>query len=321
MAWDGIIRVKLNRPLMEEEVASQLKVSVAASEHPNDNFSVFEKNETFLETANAQFHERGMLTYGGLFAVPLLAYAAFGILDMMLNVPDAVRKSGNLVAGLIGFGGLELCVLALLMAVLWGLHTELFTWTRLPIRFNRRTRMVHAYRGAGGNGIISVAWDKAFFFIESRGQGFISRTNTYNIRCHVLDERQYVVQSFSVGKSVASLRDELGQQGAQTVSTLANEFEYIRRYMEEGASMLPEPELVPTQVSLRNSMKIWLRTARRVMRSGNPVAVPVLVLIPFAALTGVLHYIGQLTSRQPAWPEVFSGNANSATSSLQRFDL
>lgn len=50
----------------------QLKVGVAASVTPNDNFSVFEKNEVFLKTLNAQFHERGVLSYGGIFAVPLV---------------------------------------------------------------------------------------------------------------------------------------------------------------------------------------------------------------------------------------------------------
>jgi hypothetical protein len=303
MAWDGIIRIKLSRPLTDDEKSRQLKVDIAAAVTPNDNFSVFEKNEVFLEASNAQYHERGMLTYGGIFAVPLCLFGIATITHMMLNVPDAIRKNGEMAAGLIGLGVIGLCVVLLLGAVLWGLHTEWFTWTRLPVRFNRRTRMVHAFRGAGAKGVISVPWDKAFFFVEPRGKEVVSRTNSYNIRCHVLDERQYVVQSFSVGKSVASFRDDSTTQGAEIADILSAEFEYIRRYMENGPYDVPSPEYIPTEVSLSNSMKIWMRSDKRLLRSGNPLAMLVLAFSPFAALTGLLHYIGQLSCREPVWPE------------------
>jgi hypothetical protein len=163
--------------------------------------------------------------------------------------------------------------------------------------------MVHAFRGTGAKDVISVPWDKAFFFVESRGKEVISRTNSYNLRCHVLDERQYVVQSFSVGKSVASFRDDSTIQGAEIVDILSAEFEYIRRYMENSPYDVPSPEYIPTAVSLSISMKIWMRSDKRLLRSGNPLAMLVLAFSPFAALTGLLHYIGQLSCREPVWPE------------------
>jgi hypothetical protein len=43
MAWDRTVWVKLKRPLTEEEKARQMKVDVAASEQPKDDFFVWPK--------------------------------------------------------------------------------------------------------------------------------------------------------------------------------------------------------------------------------------------------------------------------------------
>ncbi|MFM0079360.1 hypothetical protein P0D72_10820 [Paraburkholderia sediminicola] len=73
--------------------------------------------------------------------------------------------------------------------------------------------------------------------------------------------------------------------------------------MEQGPGALSYPDLVPTQVSLANSMRIWGRTDKVILAERNFLTTLfVLVLSPLTYFTAVLHYIGQRTSRQPVWP-------------------
>jgi len=304
MAWDGIIWVKLNRPLTEEEKARQLKVDVAASDNAKDDFSVFSMNDVFLESSNVEFRQRGMLTYGCLFIVAMAVMMAWAALYALTHIPDNVASRGELTFGLIFMGGFFVFALFIGFIALWGLHQENFTWTRRPVRFNRRARMVYAFRGAGAKGVIAVPWDMAFFFVEPRKKDPISQTSSFNIRCHVLDDNRNVVQSFSVGSRVTTLSAESTEHGGKIVSGLSDQFEYIRRYMDRGPKALSYPELVPTEVSLANSMKIWARSGKRMLAERNAfVSLLVLLFSPFAFVTALLHYIGQRTSRQPVWPD------------------
>ena len=92
------------------------------------------------------------------------------------------------------------------------------------------------------------------------------------------------------------------------------QFEYVRRYMDGGPSAVPAPELVPTEVSFRNSYRLWQRTNRKLLAEGNVAATALARgLSPFATLTAILHYIGMRTSREPTWPaDLDTGRASLA---------
>ncbi|WP_074762633.1 DUF6708 domain-containing protein [Paraburkholderia fungorum] len=188
------------------------------------------------------------------------------------------------------------------------MQKENFTWRRFPIRFNRQIRMVYAYRVAGSKGVIAVPREKAFFYVQRRDEDAVSRTTSFNIRCHVLDESQNVTQSFSVGSRVTTLSDESTDSGGSIVATLNDQFEYFRRYINDGPVSLPYLEFVPTAVSPTNSYRLVTRTDRNVIAEGNsPMTLLMWIVRPFALLTALLHYIGQVTSREPVWPESVSG--------------
>ncbi|SOE64431.1 hypothetical protein SAMN05446635_2504 [Burkholderia sp. OK233] len=304
MAWDGTVWIKLKRPLTDEEKAHQLKVDVVASETPKDDFNVFSMNDIFLESTNAAFKQRGLLTYGCLAIVAAAGFLAWVALWCLQNPPSHGSVQGpELAVAYTGATFFLIVSLAIVSVGLWGLHQENFTWTRFPVRFNRHTRMVHAFRGAGSKGVISVPWERAFFFVEPRPRDPISHAYVFNIRCHILDERGLVAQSFSVGSRVVTVSDENTENGRSIVKRLSSQFEYIRRFMEQGPGTLSYPDLVPTQVSLANSMRIWGRTDKAILAERNFfTTLFVLVLSPFTYFTALLHYIGQRTSRQPLWP-------------------
>lgn len=302
MAWDGTAWVKLNRQLTDEEQARQLKVGQAASSTARDDFSVFEMNDVYLETTNAAFAQRGLLTYGCIFIFAMGLMLVVLTLWAVTNPPANVVGAERMVA-LICMGGFSLVGLGIVFAALWGMRQENFTWTRFPVRFNRKTRMVHAFRGAGSKGVISVPWDKAFFFIEPRPKDPISRALVFNLRCHVLNERGRVAQSFSIGSRVTTIDDESTGNGRSIVRGLNHQFEYIRRYMEGGPSAVPTPEWVPKETSFANSRRIWTRDDEALLKERSVLATTLVwILRPFVYLTVVLHYIGMRTSREPVWP-------------------
>ncbi|WP_233832520.1 DUF6708 domain-containing protein [Paraburkholderia sp. ZP32-5] len=303
MAWDGTFWVKLRRQLTDEETTRQLRVDRSASSNvTQDDYLVFAMNDTWLEMTNAAYVQRGMLTYGCLFLLVGGVVAAYVAIWCLLNPPPNTFGTELMLADAFMACGM-LFGFFIVLASLWGLHQENFTWTRVPIRFNRQTRMVHAFRGAGSNGVISVPWDKAFFFIEKRPKDPISRGTPYGLRCHVLDDQGRVMQSFSVGRRVFTIDDETTENGRSIVHTLNDQFELIRRYMEGGPSAVAAPPLVPLEVSLSNSLKLLARDDKALLAEGNVVATSVVWLLkPFEILTAVLHYIGMRTSREPVWP-------------------
>lgn len=109
-------------------------------------------------------------------------------------------------------------------------------------------------------------------------------------------------QSFPVGSRVTILSEESTEIDSSIVATLNDQFEYLRRYMNDGPASLPYPELAPTAVSLTNSYRLVTRTDRKVITEGNgPMTILMWIVRPFALLTVLLHYIGQVTSREPVW--------------------
>jgi hypothetical protein len=308
MAWEGTYWVKLRRQLTDEEKTRQLRVDRSASTQVKTDYSAFAMNDAWLELTNNAYVQRGILTYGCLMLLPLGIMFVTGMIGAMRNPPPNTHGAELAFAMAFVFSFM-LFGCGIVLVSLWGLHQENFTWTRIPIRFNRHTRMVHAFRGAGSKGVISVAWDKAFFFIEKRPKDPISRGTPYGLRCHVLNDQGRVSQSFTFGRRVYTIDDETTENGRSIVHELNDQFEFIRRYMEGGPSAVPAPDLVPTKVSLSNSCKLAFRNDKALLAEGNVVATAVVWLLkPFEILTALLHYVGMRTSREPVWPEGIDAN-------------
>ncbi|WP_413496483.1 DUF6708 domain-containing protein, partial [Morganella psychrotolerans] len=91
--------------------------------------------------------------------------------------------------------------------------------THYPIRFNRKTRMVYAFRTDGT--IISAPWDTIYF---TSGLGrFKAPTEGYYLSGHILsDDKKTIIDTFCLPESDIYKED------------LIPHWEFIRRYMEEG---------------------------------------------------------------------------------------
>ena len=141
--------------------------------------------------------------------------------------------------------------------------------------------------------------------VDGCGQAGLGGTAPRVVRCLVLDDKGLVVATFSIGKYIDLAFDESSPAGQKVMGELYRDFEYYRRFMEEGPSSVPPvAEFLTTEVSFRNSLKLQFDGASDLMNSGNPVMwlVMVVAAIPMF-IQAVAYYLSQLTCREPAWPE------------------
>jgi hypothetical protein len=300
MAFDGNNWIKLRRPLSDWEKTQHLKVDAPISTGALPGHAVFDINDAYLEMSDVMFLQRGVITWGG----PWLLAGAFMLIHFcvwaFMTPPPGVHGSDLVLAYSAVAVGLVFSF-GLLAFILWGLHLENFTWTRRPVRFYRQTRMIHAYRGAGSSEVISVAWEKAHFFIEKRPRDAIMRAIPYVLRCHVLDDRSNVVQSFSIGPRLMSFDEETTEAGAATMERLKGRLEFVRRYMEGGPSAVVVDELLPTTTSFAAAR--WIATCddKILIQQGNGDMVK--RTAPLGYLQSVCAWLSWKTCREPVWPE------------------
>ncbi|MBU9127643.1 hypothetical protein KTD08_20880 [Burkholderia multivorans] len=305
MVFDGLSWYRLNRPVSEEEQAARLAVGKSASDSPKDERSIFSMSDTCLEVRDGNYSEKGW----GLFAFMLpglgsLAFTAV-LFWMLTHVPPVYEQRGQLglVYGVLGFFlFIALCLSGL---GIWALTRDCFNYTCKPILFDRHNRMIHAFRHNGPGGVVSVPWDKAFLYVERKPRSGPTRSAARVVRCLVLDDNGMVTDTFSVGTRVVLSCEESSAAGQEIMNVLYQDFEFYRRFMQEGpASVPPVTEFLPKGASLRNSLRLNFDGTSDLLSSGNPLVWLVVAVGSLPAFAqSLLHWLAQLTCREPVWPD------------------
>lgn len=289
MDYTGIFpRFKVNRPLTEEEHTLRLHQSVRLDVPMIYQRAVIRMNSTYLETTDKFYPWVGWLTLGlsmlGLMCITFLLALNFGlpthtstkdanVLGLSVSMNEAVLFISLLVAPIVA-----VCI--------WGLLREAFRHTHYPIRFNRKTRKVHAFRYDGT--IISASWDKLFFTL---GRG--NRRNfaqNWDIRAHVLAEDGItVLDTFSLGDY-------------QEDQDLMRRFwEMHRRYMEDGPNAIKP--LVRYFMPLENGKReSYFFGLQRVWVNLQPSFVAFWIMAPFIPFIAIARWFAMRTSKVPRWP-------------------
>ena len=213
MDYVGLIfKFKVDRPLTDEERQRQLRRKKRLAVEPSDHLAVVAVNSTYLETLDRYYAEKGWLTL----------WAIVGLL--MTTIMVAVAASGPLMhPGDKGawLASTAIVVMTLPLFFVGGLllRKEAFGCIHHPIRLNRKTRTVHAFRHDGT--VLSVSWDEVFFCLgrDIRTYG----TANWDIRGHVLAENGSTVrETFSFASTSWDEEEVL------------RHWEFLRRYMEDG---------------------------------------------------------------------------------------
>lgn len=304
MTFEGLSWQRLNRPVAQEELAARLPTSESCSEAPKDSNTVFSMSNACLEVSDANYREKGWGLLGFLLPGSFSLAGTVGILWMMTHIPPVYEERGQLgiIHGILGF--FLVVMLCLLGVGVWALTRDCFNYTRKPIRFNRPNRTVYVFRHNGQGGVLSVPWDKAFFYVERKPRAGLARTAPRLIRCLVLDDGGQVVDTFSVGRRVVLTTDEDSPAGQQVMDLLYGNFEFYRRFMEEGPSSVPPvSDFLSTKTSFWNSLKMQFEDAPDIIHSRNPAFLLLLVVTALPSLIqATVHYLAQLTCREPVWP-------------------
>jgi hypothetical protein len=289
--YDYLTKIDLNRLVDESEAGRWLNVHKPVADKAEDGYVVFGMNDVFLDVCEASYQQLGWGTFAFCIGFFPAIYFACGF-STLLSLSKLIWVPMLLCLGAMAFS-------------VWGLLRDCFDYRHKTVRFNRKNRMVYAFRHNGPGGVVAVPWDKAFFFAErQRSVGIFGGAPTV-MRCFVLGEDdKTIVDTFSFGLRTVNGSDEDTELGKQILDEVLANFEFIRRFMEEGPKHLPPVErYMPQGPSLKASLSIRFDGFDVVSRR-NPLTwiVGMIVAGPLFLLS-CFHYVAQLTSREPVWPE------------------
>jgi hypothetical protein len=297
MDFTGLVgKFPINRPLTDADRQYQLQQNVRLDVTPIDQLSVIRLNSTFLETVDKWYGWRGFTT---AFAVTvlLMVVSAFGSIayEGVLQLMDiAATRSDTqaLVITLIFFSVLLTLVGWAMFALL---RTESFAFTHYPVRYNRKTGVVHYFRTNGE--IRSVPWCDVFFTV-------VASSNYWGIRGHVLaDDRVTVLDTFAVGPagSITSHEADPATGQYENEDNVRSYWEFVRRYMEEGPA---EPNrIVRFCMAVSDRKETPAAGFHRVYANfaGSPL-ISLIVMSPFFLWIILGRMIAIATSKIPQWP-------------------
>jgi hypothetical protein len=292
MAYSGlVIKFKLNRSLNELEQSLHLKQDVRLAIEPQNRLSTIKLNSTYLEVVDKWFAWKGALS-----AFVLGFICLFGAAYVWLVYAPFTRErdfsSGD--AALLIF--VSCLILPFLTVLIWLLCKESFAYTHYPIRFNRKTRMVHVFRPKGK--ILSVPWDEVFFTVAKLNQRL-----ECEVRGHLLSSDGKTVRdtfAFSHAAYISDLRVSPGQ--ITFADSVRGHWEFIRRYMEEGPQNI-ESE-VKTLMPVDARRETFSEGMQRVFANtaDSHRFLYFLMYIP-SIISGIVRAFAMRTSKIPQWPK------------------
>lgn len=243
---------------------------------------VISLNSTYMDMIDRRFRLRGMVLTTTVLLINA-GLAAWGLRRWSNRVPEVLGGPSGDAPAYVLFALLLLVQFALLYWLI--LRRDFFTYKYYPIRFNRRTRMVHAYTDGGPDAVISVPWEEAHFHVgEGKGERYLR-----DIRCHVLDG-EIIRHTFAVGHY---FDDE---------DKIREVWEFIRRYMDEGpASVLDAPAKPQVDLSVADT---WKNCHATVVISLGQALLPLRgLLMPVLSPLVACRWLVLKSSRQPVWPQ------------------
>ena len=279
-------------------------VRESRSEVMDDNSAIYRKTSTYLDVCTYNDDKRGLLTlilgvlsYGVVPWGVFIVFATYVMLSTGLQVSgDSIDLEAILVAGLsyVFLAGVAYVFCRFLFKI-W--HLEAFTMRRLVVRFNRETRKVYLLRPRFLGGVKSYDWEAIDAILpkdipnhEGIGGMLVLAVKT--------KENENPYRDFGVDGAFLGLPSRDYQH-------LLSFWEYIRRFMEDGADAVPAPK------RLRSKWPNPLSSMWTVSRLSLPGGFDLgrsflwlrLALTPVFVIWGLGHYASLLLSYEGRFPK------------------
>jgi hypothetical protein len=280
-------RYPVNRPLSEQEIRDHLSPDKRTRSNPKHQLSVIRMNSTYLECVDKFFEEKGG---GSTIAILFIVVASVFLIAI---TPDWLLEAleGDLEAALA-----LLVMYAVGLPFIWLmwflLSFEAFRLTHYPIRFNRKTRMVHWFRiddKTGDGAVQSEPWEKLYFTLRKIDE--LSPIASWEVVAHRLSEDgKTVLETFGLPyTNTYDVRDR--------DPFIWSQWEFVRRYMEEPeelGALADQVEFVMDIADRRETY--WGGVLRYYGISGAAF------LFPLFIIYGIGRQISLLTCKIPQWP-------------------
>lgn len=284
MEYTGLSRkYTVDRALTEQERNSQLKQKQKTGIEPVYQLSVIQLNSTYLELVDKYFAWKGLLT--STMLAGWLIVGGGGLVGTAKIAIDALATPPGEDPPWI-FVVLFLAIITMFTAfAIWLLRMESFAFTHYPMRFNRKSRMVHVFRLDGT--VLSVPWDKVFFCLGALPQ------RGWEIQGHVLgDDGLTVNETFALS---------MWGIGAVDRSKLVHFWEFVRGYMEDGPKQAHA--LVKYCLPIAGRRERPMDGFYRMHAEAGTNIVFVLLLGALALILMPGRWFSMRTSKVPAWPQ------------------
>lgn len=282
---------KVNRLIAREELAAKLPRRRQVQGSPKLGHSVYRFNSTHADFIGRDYRFRGM---SGTTLVVLATAAVWGALGFLLVYLFPMHYlSGNITRSqLLIFTTLFSCVAVSWTYLFWRVcfRFEFFAHTHYPIRFNRKTRMVHVFRHPRFGGVLSVPWDDVFWHV---GRGYVQKF-LCDVRGHVMDGHE-VVDTFAVGLC-------FGDDQLERIQSL---WEFIYRYMEEGPEAVADH---PMERLIHESPRpTWTNCYSHAFTSMGMTFITLRYFLaplfyPLVLSLAAMRWLVFKTCKEPVWP-------------------
>ncbi|MBV4526691.1 hypothetical protein HU764_011320 [Pseudomonas sp. SWRI100] len=269
----------------------------SVSEKPHTRGPVFAFNDVFMEMrCGGSEEKRGLLTLAMLVGVmPVIAVTTITALNF-LWVDITVPASRSFITLALTLIMMLVAGTALYLYSKYGLkitRLEMLTSRHLLIRFNRRTQQVHLHRPSYCGGIVTFPWRTT----GSTGLYPEDDSLSVGVRLGLIWHPSHTglphMEMAFVGKQ--------GQGGSE----LRDEWEFIRRYMEEGPHAVPRPRLSTQLPSPIQAFSAQFEGLGRFFRKSSWLFKLALLMVwPAFVIVGTAHWFSLLLCWRPRWPKV-----------------
>ena len=269
----------------------------SVSEKPNTRGPVFAFNDDYMEMrCGGSEEKRGLLTLAMLVGVmPIIGVTTITALSFLwVDITDQTSRS---------FISVMLTLIMILVAGTtlylyskYGMkitRLEMLTSRHLLIRFNRKTQQVHLHRPSYCGGIVTFPWRTT----GSTGLYPEDDSLSVGVRLGLIWHPSHTglphMEMAFVGKQ--------GQGGSE----LRDEWEFIRRYMEEGPHAVPRPRLSTQLPSPIQAFSAQFEGLSRFFRKSSWLFKLALLMVwPAFVIVGTAHWVSLLLCWRPRWPKV-----------------
>ena len=277
--WERQHRLHIDKPAYREEI--------------EEMGNVYSINSTYLEIVDDAHDRIQAIGFAWITGIATSAIAGFMgkffITLPSIHSPEIKAQDGYWPLVIIFASVFSAMALLFFLLGLDMMRRNLFTLKRRPIRLNRKTRRIYAIRTKDPDGIWEVPWSNDEFFCigKRKVSGFKRAYDMYDVRHYTLDEQGNVVRAFVLGQMVFTLEQAQLQ------------WEYFRRYMQDGPANLPEPRRFWAP---RESFWEGYRICRRDKFPELFEQLSDLILWPFGLLEATCRWLILVTCSDPVWP-------------------